>query len=155
MQYLGHVIRPRESSVDNAKTVAFRKLNHRVFRRNCAPSKDSVIRVRRYSRYPQRAPENGITRQTGPAGGCTARCSTESSPRRYLISLSRVLLIHYTRTPVRTWLASRRFQTDEIEKRRSIRYLSRSFLRPERNYPTLERECLAVILAVTTLRPYL
>ena len=47
------------------------------------------------------------------------------------------------------------FQRHEDGVRYPIGYWSRTILRTERNYSSAERECLAIVWAVTILRPYL
>lgn len=47
------------------------------------------------------------------------------------------------------------FQMDEEGNRHPIGFWSRTLQGAERNYATAERECLAVVWALQTLRPYL
>ena len=47
------------------------------------------------------------------------------------------------------------FQTHESDNRRPILFWSRSLNAAERNYSATERECLAVVWSLKTLRPYL
>ena len=47
------------------------------------------------------------------------------------------------------------FQTTEDNERRTIGYWSRSLVPAEKNYSAPERECLAVVWTLKTLRPYL
>ena len=47
------------------------------------------------------------------------------------------------------------FQTQPDGKRQPIGFWSRTLRGPERNYSASERECLAVVFALQTLRPYL
>ena len=46
-------------------------------------------------------------------------------------------------------------QIDEKGEEHPIQYISRKLLPRECNYPTVERECLAIVWAVGTLNPYL
>ena len=47
------------------------------------------------------------------------------------------------------------FQTYPDGERKPIGFFSRSLRDAEKNYPVSEKECLAVVWALTTLRPYL
>ena len=165
VNYLGHVIRPGTLEIDELATRALREMS--------VPTTQTELRsflgmcnvyrrfVRNYTDIA--APLNARLRkgqpvQLEPFGEIemeafdTLKEAICSPP---ILALPKPGLPYSVDTDAsELQVGAALFQTHE-EGRKPIGFWSRTLHQAERNYSTPEKECLAVIWAVTTLRPYL
>ena len=164
--YLGHIIKPGSLEVDASRVAALREAKHpsnqtglRAFLGLC-----NVYRrfVPRYSHIA--APLNQLLKKGqpeklvpfGPAEDRAFRALIEAVTQPLVLALPRVGLPFSIDTDSSDYqVCAALFQTSEDGTRKPIGYWSRSLNAAERNCSVSERECLAVVWAMTTLRPYL
>ena len=166
VKYLGHIIHPGTLEVDATHTIALRRAKHpttktqlRAFLGLC-----NVYRrfVPKYSHIA--APLNtllckGQPVNLRPFGEAEAQAfetlvAAVTSPP--VLALPKPDLPYSVDTDASDYqVGCALFQTTEDGERRPIGYWSRSLKPAEKNYSTPEKECLAVVWALTTLRPYL
>ena len=167
MQYLGHVIRPRTLEVDEVATAALTKakppktqtelrsfLGLRKFYRRFVPNYSHVA-----------APLNAFLKKGQPARlsqdlGEGATNVFEELLKRIIAPpvpvLPREGLPYEVDTDASDYqVGAALFQFHPSGERKPIGFSSRSLHPAEKNYSTPAKECLAVVWALHTLRPYL
>ena len=166
IKYLGHLIKPGTLEVDDTHTTALKRAKNpstqtelRAFLGLCNVYRRSVPG---YSDIA--APLNALLRKGqpvklepfGPAedGGFRALVNAVTSPP--VLAIPRPDLPYSVDTDASDYqVGAALFQTTEDGESRPIGYWSRSLKPTEKNYSTPEKQCLAVVWALTTLRPYL
>ena len=166
VKYLGHVIRPGTLEVDETATRTLKMAKHlrtqtelRAFLGLC-----NVYRrfVPRYSHVA--APLNTLLKKGNPVtlapfgeakiDAFQTLITAITSPP--VLALPNADLPYSIDTDARDYqVGCALFQTDENGERRPIGFWSRTLNSAEKNYSTPEKECLAVLWALTTFRPYL
>ncbi|CDF34164.1 unnamed protein product [Chondrus crispus] len=125
IKYLGHVVRPGTLEVDAARTVALEQV----------PYPQTQTQLRSFLEL------CGVYRRFVPHYAKIAH------PLNQLLKKGQ---------PVHDYqISAALFQTHSDAQRKPIGFFSRTLTAAERNYSVSEKECLAVIWAVQTLRPYL
>ena len=165
VEYLGHIIKPGKLEVDQANTESLRKAQ--------PPTNRSELRsflgfCNVYRRFIK-----DFTRLAGPIN----KLLKKNSPDQFILDEEqlkafRALIDCVIHPPVLALpisglkysvdtdasaygIGCALFQTHEDGERKPIGYWSRTLNDAERNYSASERECLAVVWALKTLRPYL
>ncbi|CDF38512.1 unnamed protein product [Chondrus crispus] len=164
--YLGHVVRPGTLEVDAARTVALEQVRYpqtqtqlRSFLGLC-----NVYRrfVPHYAKIAH--PLNQLLKKGQPVQleGFDEPCEKAFHKLKDAILAPPVLVLPKENLPysVETdasdyQIGAALFQTHPGAQRKPIEFFSRTLAAAERNYSVSEKECLAVIWAVQTLRPYL
>ena len=166
VKYLGHIIKPGKLEIDNTATAALTKLEHpetqselrsflglcNVYRRFvpnyaqiAAPLTDLLKKGR-----PVKLEKFGDAEITAFKTLINAICSPP------ILALPRPGLDYSIDTDASNrQVGAALFQTHEGGIRRPIGFWSRTLRPAELNYGVPEKECLAVVWALTTLRPYL
>ncbi|CAN8062284.1 unnamed protein product [Agarophyton chilense] len=166
VQYLGHVIKPGQHAIQEAQTAALREVQ--------PPSTQKQLRsflglCNVYRRFvPQyshiAAPLNSKLRKGQPVQldqFRQAEVEAFDTPKTKIITAP-VLALPIPNLPYSVDTDSSEyqvgcalFQTHPDGERKPIGYWSRSLNAAEKKYSVSEKECLAVVWALTTLRPYL
>ena len=166
VKYLGHIIHPGTLEVDATHTMALKRAKHpttqtqlraflglcNVYRRfvpkyshiagplNVLLCKVQLVNLRPFGEDEAQAFETLVEAVTSPP----------------VLALPKPDLPYSVDTDAPDYqVGCALFQTTEDGERRLIGYWSRSLKPAEKNYSTSEKECLAVVWAPTTLRPYL
>ena len=166
VKYLGHIIRPGTLEVDKATTASLAKAR--------PPTDQSEVRsflgmcnvYRRFiPKYSDTAePLNALLRAGQPKKIAVWTEKEETSFRTLLdhicnppvLKLPKLDLPYTVDTDASAYqVGCTLFQTHPDGKRYPLGYWSRTLQKAERNYSASERECLAVVFALQTLRPYL
>ena len=165
VHYLGHVIRPGTLSIDEVVTKALREV--------AIPTTQTELRsflglcnvyrrfVRNYTDIA--APLNRLLRKGQPVklepfgepetqAFKTLIAAVTSPP---ILALPKLGLPYSLDTDASNEQVGAALFQEEDGERRPIGFWSRTLHAAERNYATPEKECLAVVWGVTTLRPYL
>ena len=166
VRYLGHIIRPGQLCINEAMSKSLKEAQHptsqtelRSFLGLC-----NVYRrfVKDFSR--RAAPLNDLLRKGQPAklGPLTSEQAAAFKDLVEAVTSPPVLALPRSDLPfsVDTDASERQlgavlFQTYPDGNRKPLGYWSRSMNNHEVNYGTPEKECLAVVWALQTLRPYL
>ena len=165
VEYLGHVIKPGKLEIDNANTKSLRgakpattKTELRSFLGLC-----NVYRrfIKNFSMTAH--PLNALLTKGSPDkfelnGDQLAAFKTfiDAVCSPPVLALPKPDLPYSVDTDASEYgLGCTLFQTNEDGKRKPIGYWSRSLKPAEKNYSASERECLGVVWALLTLRPYL
>ncbi len=165
VEYLGHIIKPGRLEIDRANTESLRQAQ--------PPADKSSLRsflglCNVYRRFIKdfsttAGPLNALLRKNSPdqfvlneEQTASFRSLIDSILSPDTLALPKPNLQYSVDTDASSYgLGCTLFQTQEDGERRPIGFWSRSLNEHERNYSTTERECLAVIWALKTLRPYL
>ena len=166
VKYLGHIIRPGTLELDPASTASLRKaLPPRnqsevrsflgmcnVFKRFIPKYSDTTEPINALLRtgMPETIADWGEKQEKAFRTLIEAICSPP------ILRLPRRNLPYSVDTDASNYqVGCALFQTDEEGARHPIGFWSRTLQGAERNYSTAEKECLAVVWALQTLRPYL
>lgn len=166
IRYLGHVVRPGTIEVDQARVEALRKVKHpttqtqlRSFLGLCNVYRRFVPHYAKLAHPLNQLLKKGMPVHLGPLDEkcqeafTVLRDSILSPP---VLALPKIGLPYSVDTDASNYqIGAALFQTHEEGSRQPIGFFSRSLSAPERNYSVSEKECLAVIWALKTLRPYL
>jgi hypothetical protein len=166
VRYLGHVIRPGTLEIDKASVASLKNAR--------APETQSEIRsflgmCNVYRRFLKNfahtaEPLNALLRAGQPAKIASWGEKEEAAFRELINAICEPPILRLPRVglPISVDTDSSAyqvgcvlFQTDEDGKRHPLGFWSRTLQGAERNYSASERECLAVVWALQTLRPYL
>ena len=165
-KYLGHIIGQCTLSVDSIATMALRGARHpttqtelRAFLGLCNVYRRFVANFAKLA-----GPLNALLRKGQPveltnfsdeeSGAFQALIDAVSAPP--ILALPKPGLAYSVDTDAsNSQIGAALFQTHPDGERKPIGYWSRTLTSAGRNYSTAEKECLAVVLALGTLRPYL
>ena len=164
--YLGHIIRPGRLSVDAAHTKCLRDASH--------PRTQTELRsflgfVNVYRRFIKdfahiAAPLNALLRKGMPAKLEEFGEPEMAAFHRLTDAVLRPPVLELPKSGLRysvdtdssgSQIGCTLFQAADSGQREPLQYWSRSLNTHERNYSTPEKECLAVVWALLTFRPYL
>ncbi|CDF40830.1 unnamed protein product [Chondrus crispus] len=166
IKYLGHVVRPGTLEVDAARTVALEQVRYpqtqtqlRSFLGLCNVYGRFVLH---YAKVAQ--PLNQLLKKGQPVQleGFDEPCKKAFHKLKDAILAPPVLALPKKDLPYSVDIDASDYQigaalvqTHPDAQRKLIGFFSRTLASAERNYSVSEKECLAVIWAVQTLRPYL
>ena len=166
VKYLGHVIRPGQLSVDEVRVKSLKEAKHPTTQTEL-PSFLGLCNV--YRRFVPKfadvaAPLNHLLRKGQPvklepladveASAFSSLVDAVTSPP--VLALPRLGLPFEVDTDAsNNQVGCALFQISEDGERHPVGYWSRSLNVHERNFSVSEKECLAVVWALSTLRPYL
>ena len=166
VNYLGHVIKPGQLAIDRTHTTALREAKH--------PRTQTELRsflglCNVYRRF-----VHDYTKIASPLNELLKKGTSVTLPEfnDEQAQAFRTLIDAVTNPPVLALpqpdlpytvdtdasdyqVGATLFQTHQDGERKPIGYWSRTLKPAEKNYSTPEKECLAVVWALTTLRPYL
>ena len=166
VKYLGHVIKPGKLEIDATSTAALKQMEH--------PSTQTELRsflglcnvyrrfVPNYARIA--APLTDLLKKDKPiklepfgeAEATAFRSLIEAISSPPVLALPKVNLPYSVDTDAsHRQIGAALFQTHPEGERKPIGFWSRTLHQAEINYGTPEKECLAVVWALNTLRPYL
>ena len=166
VNYLGHIIRPGQLEIDNAHTAALREAQHP---RTVTELRSFLGLCNVYRRFVQgytdiAAPLQELLKKGVPKDLPEFTAEQEEAFRKLIeavtsppiLALPQPDLPYTVDTDASDYqVGATLFQTHPNGKRKPIGYWSRTLKAAEKNYSTPEKECLAVVWALTTLRPYL
>ena len=166
MHYLGHIIRPGTLSIDEVVTKALREIaipttqtELRSFLGLCNVYRRFVPNYAHVAAPLNKLLKKGQPIQLEPFGEAELRefeALREAVNTPPILALPKVGLPYSMDTDASDFqFGAALFQTHEEGSRKPIGFWSRSLHAAERNYSTSEKECLAVVWGVATLRPYL
>ena len=166
VKYLGHVIRPGTLSVDDATKAALRKAR---YPRNQTELRSFLGLCNVYRRFIRdfahtAAPLNALLKKGQPqelapfgeAEKAAFRTLVEAVTSPPILALPKAGLPYSMDTDASEYqVGAALFQTHLDDERKPLGFFSRSLHAAEKNYSVSEKECLAVVWGVATLRPYL
>ncbi|CDF38075.1 unnamed protein product [Chondrus crispus] len=166
IKYLGHVVRPGTLEVDVARTAALEQVQYprtqtqlRSFLGLCNVYRRFVPHYAKIAR-----PLNQLLKKGQPVQleGFDEPCKKAFHKLKDAILAPPVLALPKKDLPYSVdtdasdyQIGAALFQTHPDAQRKPIGFFSKTLAAAERNYSVSEKECLAVIWAVQTLRPYL
>ena len=166
VKYLGHILRPGTLSVDQARVASLRKAQHPRTQTELRSFLGLCNVYRRFFRNFSHtaAPLNvlltkGKPEKLEPFGPAESTAfetliATVTSPP--ILALPKIGLPYSLDTDSSEFqVGAALFQTYPSGERKPIGFWSRSLAKAERNYSVSEKECLALVWGITTLRPYL
>ena len=164
--YLGHIIRPGQLSIDKTRVSALREAKYPRTQTQLRSFLGLCNVYRRFVKdFAKKAhPLNALLRKGRP-GDLESFGEKEKAAFKALVdeiieppilALPRRGLPYSIDTDASKYqLGAALFQTHLNEERKPIGFFSRTLIDAELNYSVSEQECLAVVWALTTLRPYL
>ena len=166
VKYVGHVIKPGTLEIDATATAALTKLEHprtqsemRSFLGLCNVYRRFVPEYARIAAPLTDKLKKGKPVNLEPFGESEStafRTLVEAICSPPILALPRPGLPYTVDTDASNrQIGAALFQTHEGDLRKPIGFWSRTLRSAELNYGVPEKECLAVVWAVTTLRPYL
>ncbi len=165
VEYLGHIIKPGRLEIDQANT---KSLVEALPPTNKSELRSFLGLANVYRRFVDKfamvaSPLNELLKKNNPDTFTLSEEHTESfrklidaitSPQ--VLALPQPGLPYSLDTDASAYgLGCALFQTHEDGERKPIGFWSRSLVPAEKNYSPTERECLGVVWALKTLRPYL
>lgn len=166
VRYLGHIIEPGKLSIDETVTKALKEAEQP---RNKQELRSFLGLCNVYRRFVPgytniSAPLNKLLKADSPDTIADLDEDQETAFRRLIdavtsppvLALPKNGLPYSVDTDASSYqVGAALFQTDEEGRRKPLGYWSRTLNAHEKNYSVSEKECLAVVWALTTLRPYL
>ena len=166
IKYVGHVVRPGTLEIDAARMAALEQVRYpqtqtklKSFLGLCNVYRRFVPHYAKIAR-----PLNQLLKKGQPVQleGFDEECKKDFHKLKEAILAAPVLALPKKDLPYSVdtdaseyEIGAALFQTYPDAQRKPIRVFSRTLAAAERNYSVSEKECLAVIWAVQTLRPYL